>query len=476
MTTKTIAILGGTGALGSGLARRWARAGHRVIIGSRSREKAEEAVQALHDAQARAGRPRLAVTGLDTEAAARAADIVALTVPYSNQKPTLEAVRPCLEGKILIDVTVPLRPPKVGVVQLPEEGSAGAGAQALLGASVRVVSAFQNVAADHLAGDEAIDCDVLVSGDDEEARNVVIGLVRDAGMRGWHAGPIANAAAAEALTSILIQINRRHKCHAGLRITDAQKVHRIEAIALSGIGLITEGDDLAAAIEGALGASDEVLQDGDVLVLAQKIVSKAEGRVRHLADVTPSGRAMDIAARAGKDPRLVELVLSESVEVLRVEPGVLVTETKHGIVIANAGVDQSNVAEEAAELALLLPENPDLSAERLRKALEDRFGVRVGVVINDSSGRAWRRGSTSIAVGCAGVTALLDKRGQADLFGRKLRHTEIAAADELATMASMVMGQADEASPAVLIRGAAHALGEGRARDLVRPKEQDLFR
>lgn len=476
MTTKTIAILGGTGAQGCGLAKRWARAGHRVIIGSRSREKAEAAVQALHDAQAQAGHPRLDVTGLDTEAAAQAADIVALTVPYANQKLTLEAVRRHLDGKILIDVTVPLVPPKVGVVQLPEEGSAGAGAQAFLGASVQVVSAFQNVAADHLAGDGAIDCDVLVSGDNEEARNVVIGLVRDAGMRGWHAGPIANAAAAEALTSILIQINRRHKCSAGLRITDAQKVRRVEAIALSGIGLLKEGDDLVVAIEDALIASGEVLQDGDILVLAQKIVSKTEGRVRHLADTIPSERAKDIAAKAGKDPRLVELILSESVEVIRVVPGVLVTETKHGIVIANAGVDQSNVAEEGAGQALLLPEDPDRSSERLRKALEERFGVRVGVVINDSSGRAWRQGTTSIAIGCAGITALLDQRGQADLFGRKLQHTEVATADELATMASVVMGQADEGSPIVLIRGVQHALGEGCARDLVRPKEQDLFR
>lgn len=211
---KTIAILGGTGDLGGGLAKRWTLAGHAVIIGSRTQEKADTAV-----AELKAAVGDLNVTPLENLAAAKAADIVTLTVPFAHHGSTLDTVRDGLTGKILIDVTVPLMPPKVGTVQLPDGGSAGQRAQDFLGEEVRVVSAFQNVAAHHLMSDHDIDCDVLVSGNDVEAREVVIALAEDAGMRAFHAGPIANAAAAEALTSVLIQINRRYKCHAGIRIS-----------------------------------------------------------------------------------------------------------------------------------------------------------------------------------------------------------------------------------------------------------------
>lgn len=219
MTTRSIAILGGTGALGTGLARRWAQAGHRVIIGSRSREKAAEALADLQRVMAERGAEIAGVEAMENLEAARTAELVVLTVPFAHQQSTLAHVRPALEGKILVDVTVPLMPPKVGTVQLPAAGSAGQAAQALLGEGVRVVSAFQNVAAHHLQEGHGIDCDVLVTGNDREAREVVIGLVADCGMRGFHAGPIANAAAAEALTSVIININRAFKCHAGIRIT-----------------------------------------------------------------------------------------------------------------------------------------------------------------------------------------------------------------------------------------------------------------
>lgn len=214
-----LAILGGTGDLGTGLARRWAQAGYRVIIGSRTQEKAEAAVADLHEVMAERGVAEVAVEAMENLAAAEAADIVTLTVPFAHQVSTLEHLRPALDGKILIDVTVPLVPPKVGRVQLPEGGSAGQIAQDLLGESVQVVSAFQNVAAHHLQEGHGIECDVLVTGDDKEARGRVIELVEAAGMRGFHAGPIANAAAAEALTSVLITINRQYKCHAGISIT-----------------------------------------------------------------------------------------------------------------------------------------------------------------------------------------------------------------------------------------------------------------
>ncbi|MBP9800945.1 MAG: NADPH-dependent F420 reductase [Sterolibacterium sp.] len=215
----TLAILGGTGDLGTGLARRWAQAGYEVIIGSRTIDKAEAAAADLQKLMAERGVKSVTVRAADNLAAAQAADIVAMTVPFSHQKSTLESVKEALQGKILIDVTVPLVPPKVARVQLPPEGSAGQIAQALLGENVKVVSAFQNVAAHHLQEGMGLDCDVLVCGDSKDARAEVIKLVEAAGMRGFHAGSGANAAAVEALTSLLIFINKQYECHAGIRLT-----------------------------------------------------------------------------------------------------------------------------------------------------------------------------------------------------------------------------------------------------------------
>ncbi|GAB3277767.1 NADPH-dependent F420 reductase [Parahaliea aestuarii] len=222
MTTDTLpvlAILGGTGDLGTGLARRWAQAGYRVIIGSRTADKAEAAVADLREVMAERGVAAVAVEAMENQAAAEAADIITLTVPFSHQASTLEQLKPALQGKILIDVTVPLVPPRVARVQLPEQGSAGQIAQEILGEEVAVVSAFQNVAAHHLQEGAGLDCDVLVCGNKKEARAEVIKLVEAAGMRGFHAGMINNAAAAEALTSVLITINKQYSCHAGIRIT-----------------------------------------------------------------------------------------------------------------------------------------------------------------------------------------------------------------------------------------------------------------
>ncbi len=215
MANETIAILGGTGDLGTGLAIRWSRAGHRIIIGSRTLEKAQAAVAAL--AEVSPDTPAEAMANVD---AAAAGDVVVLTVPFAHQISTLESVKPHLAGKILIDVTVPLMPPKVGTVQLPAEGCAAKRAQDFLGEEVHVVSAFQNIAADLLQDPAlAIECDVLVAGNSKEARQRVIDLAAEAGMNGWHAGPIANSAAAEALTSILIQINRQGVLsHSGIKI------------------------------------------------------------------------------------------------------------------------------------------------------------------------------------------------------------------------------------------------------------------
>ena len=222
MTTENLpvlAILGGTGDLGTGLARRWAQAGYQVIIGSRTQEKADAAISDLREVMAERGVGEITVQAMENLAAAEAADIVTLTVPFSHQASTLELVKPALQGKILIDVTVPLVPPKVARVQLPEQGSAGQIAQEILGEEVAVVSAFQNVAAAHLQEGRGVDCDVLVCGNKKAAREEVIKLVEAAGMRGFHAGMIYNAAAAEALTSVLITINKQYGCHAGITIS-----------------------------------------------------------------------------------------------------------------------------------------------------------------------------------------------------------------------------------------------------------------
>lgn len=214
-----IAILGGTGDLGTGLARRWAQAGYQVVIGSRTLEKAEAAVNDLQKVMEERGVSSIAVSAAENMDAASKADIVALTVPFGHQSSTLEYVKPALKGKILIDVTVPLVPPKVARVQLPEQGSAGQIAQELLGEDTQVVSAFQNVAAHHLQEGHGLDCDVLVCGNSKDARTQVIELVEAAGMRGFHAGQIANAAAVEAMTSVLIFVNKQYKCHAGIKLT-----------------------------------------------------------------------------------------------------------------------------------------------------------------------------------------------------------------------------------------------------------------
>lgn len=214
-----IAILGGTGDLGTGLARRWAQAGYRVIIGSRTEQKASAAVADLQAVMASRDVAEVAVQAMENLAAAQAADVCVLTVPFAHQAATLESLKPALQGKILVDVTVPLVPPKVARVQLPKEGSAGQIAQQVLGEEVDVVSAFQNVAAHHLQEGHELSCDVIVCGNKKAAREVVIGLVEATGMRGFHGGSIANSAAIEALTSVLIFINKQYNCHAGIRIT-----------------------------------------------------------------------------------------------------------------------------------------------------------------------------------------------------------------------------------------------------------------
>src|SRR6185436_200868 len=239
-------------------------------------------------------------------------------------------------------------------------------------------------------------------------------------------------------------------------------MQRVELLAVPGLPMVKAGDDLARLIGERL-TGELALRPGDVVVLAQKIVSKAEGRMVELSTVKPSPRAIELAAEVQKDPRLVELILSESVRVVRSRPNVLIVEHRLGFVMANAGIDQSNVApQDGVERALLLPKDPDASAAALR--------------IIDSFGRPWRRGTAGVAIGASGLPAMLDLRGNPDLFGRTLQVTISAFADEIAAAASLVMGQADEAQPVVLVRGLSWKLPATNAAELVRPATEDLFR
>ena len=249
--------------------------------------------------------------------------------------------------------------------------------------------------------------------------------------------------------------------------------------ALEGFPLVRAGDDLAELISRALQENGLGLQDGDIIVIAQKVVSKSEGRQVDLAGVQPSQRALELAEQTGKDARVVELVLQESREVLRQRPGLIVVEHKLGFVCANAGIDRSNIHQGAGsgeESVLLLPENPDRSASRIRQALEEEFSARIGVLIIDSHGRAWRQGTVGITIGLSGLPGVVDLRGEPDLFGYQLQVTEIGAADELAGAASVLMGQAGEGLPLVHVRGFPYPLREGSFSELPREKESDLFR
>ena len=251
----------------------------------------------------------------------------------------------------------------------------------------------------------------------------------------------------------------------------------MELSALPGLPKVEPGDDLATLILDGLRRLGESLRDGDVLVLAQKIVSKSENRYAYLNTIEPGAEALALAEAADKDPRLAELILRESVAVLRTRKGAVIVEHRNGYVHANAGIDQSNIQSDPDNpRVLLLPENPDASAARLREQLRERAGVEVAIVINDSAGRAWRNGVIGFALGSAGFVVLENRIGTFDLFGRPLEITEIAVADELAAAASFLMGQAAEGAPVVLIRGATLTPAESGSAALIRAREQDLFR
>lgn len=248
---------------------------------------------------------------------------------------------------------------------------------------------------------------------------------------------------------------------------------------LDNFPMIEPGDDLVEIIASVVTKQAIDIEENDILVLAQKIVSKAENRYRNLSDVVPSAEANQYAERTDKDPRLLELILSESKKVLRCRSNLIIVEHKLGFVCANAGIDHSNVflpEGHADDWVLLLPEDPEKSANKIAEGLSNRFGKQVGVLIIDSHGRAWRNGIIGTCIGLAGVPGLVDMRGSKDLFGYNLRATLIGAADELAAAASLVMGQAKEGTPVVHVRGFPYPLRKGSYQELIRPEAEDMFR
>jgi coenzyme F420-0:L-glutamate ligase / coenzyme F420-1:gamma-L-glutamate ligase len=245
---------------------------------------------------------------------------------------------------------------------------------------------------------------------------------------------------------------------------------------IAGMPMVRSGDDLAELILAALARQNFRIEAGDILVVAQKIVSKAEGRQLPLATVTPSVEAIELAKETEKDPRLVELILRESETVLRKKPGVLIVRHRLGLVGAQAGIDQSNIEHDDDEHALLLPVDPDASARTLRDSIFALTGVHPGVIVSDSMNRPWRLGTIGGAIGCAGITVLDDRRGGHDLYGRELKVTMINRADSIATAATLVMGETTEKTPVALVRGFPQEDSPQSARDIIRPLEEDLFR
>lgn len=255
---------------------------------------------------------------------------------------------------------------------------------------------------------------------------------------------------------------------------------------LKNIPIIRQDDNLADILVDSIQQSNLLLEKDDILIIAQKIVSKAEGRMVNLATITPGAQAIELAQKADKDARTVELILQESSEVLRVRKGTIIVEHKLGFVCANAGIDHSNVATplpeengftvKTDEYVLLLPKDPDQSARNIRDQIKQKTGLNLGVMIIDSHGRAWRNGTVGICIGLSGLPALIDERGWKDLYGYTLKITVVGVADELAAAASLMMGQAAEGIPAVHVRGFPYPLAEGILKEIIRPKDQDMFR
>jgi len=250
---------------------------------------------------------------------------------------------------------------------------------------------------------------------------------------------------------------------------------QLKLFTVPGIPLVNPGDDLVRIIAEAVDKSDNNILPGDVLVVAQKLISKAEGRIVDLDTVIPGAEARELAAATDKEPAIVQLILDESRQILRHRPGILIAEHNNGWILANAGIDRSNVDADDNKV-LLLPENPDHSAALLRTGLEERYQSKLGVIVADSVGRAWRMGTTGLTLGCSGVEALADLRGEHDMFGRELRVSEHAIADSIAAAAELLMGEAAEGTPVVVVRGLQQGTSAQDSTVLLRPSKDDMFR
>lgn len=259
-------------------------------------------------------------------------------------------------------------------------------------------------------------------------------------------------------------------------MVDGSRTSEVRIVPLMSLGRIGPGDDLAEALADAVESEGLELRPSDILVVSHKIVSKAEARHRRLEDVSPSDRARELAEVTKKDPRLIELVLSECRDVLRAKRDVIVVETRLGHIVANAGIDRSNTGSSGAETYVLLPEDPDASARAIRQGLAERLGSAPGVIVSDSFGRPWRLGTTGVAIGTAGPAPLVDLRGRHDMDGKRLETSEVAFADSVASAAVMVMGEADEACPAAIVRGLSWNESHDPSTAILRPADRDMFR
>ena len=429
-----VAIVGGTGPFGRALAGRLHEAGVEVVIGSRDADRAEALAA------------ELGLEGAANALAVRGVDLVVLATKADGALETARALRPDVGDTPVLSVASELTFTSDGVVPSPEATSLAERIQGELDGPV--VAGLHSLAASTLGAPEAPHEDALVCGDDEAAKALALDLAdaphrrscvrrRPTPERARTGGPDRGHREPQQA----VQGARGDRDH---RLAVSREVR---VIALGGIPELEEGDDLGALLVAASQRAGG-LEAGDVVVVAQKAVSKVEGRVVALEDVDPSERARELAQ--GDDPRRVEVILRESRELLRARGSLLITETRHGFVCASAGVDSSNA--KGPGTVILLPIDPDASARRLRDDIREGTGVEVGVVVSDSFGRAWRQGTTDVALGVAGLAPLLDLRGQRDSVGYELQATQIAVADEIAGAAELVMGKTD-GIPAVIVRG-----------------------
>jgi coenzyme F420-0:L-glutamate ligase/NADPH-dependent F420 reductase len=451
-----VGVVGGTGPFGRALAVRLHTAGHEVVVGSRERERAEAAAA------------ELGVAGATNADAVRAVDLVVLATNADGALDTARSLRAAIRTTPMLSVASELRFTPGGVLPSPEARSLAERLQDEVDAPV--LAGLHSLAAATLGHDEAPDEDAFVCGDDAQAKALTLELA--AGLvagRALDAGPLASARALEGMTAVIVNLNKRYRGHAGIRVTGLPVTGEVRVIPLRGIAELREGDDLGAILAHAAARAGG-FEPQDVLVVAQKAVSKVEGRVIELVGIEPSPRALELAG--GSDARRMEVIVRESREVLRSRPPLVIAETRHGFVCASAGVDSSNAPEPGT--LVLLPLDPDASARRLRESVREITKVDVAVIVSDSFGRAWRLGTTDVALGVSGLAPLLDLTGERDAVGYELHATEIAIADEIAGAAELVMGKT-RGVPAAIVRGLRIA-GDGSGQDLVMPRERDLFR